>query len=728
MPIRRVNDILDRVEAYHPRADLELIERAYVWGASVRKGQERRAGEPYLGHPVDVGWILSELYMDAPTIAAGLLHDVLEIGYASRDAMVAAVGPKVTRIVEGFTEIARLRFTVDSGRDLEIVRRMLLAMIRDVRILLIRLADRLDEMRHLERCPREERDRIAREALEIYAPLSGRLGINWMRTELEESSFRVVDAATCQRIEKHLAKDRRVRDAWIKRGREEIQRLLQQNGIGARVTGRVKSLYSIHRKMQRQGIDLDNVHDVVGFRVLVPRPVECYQVLGLIHSQWAPVEGRFKDYIAAPKDNLYQSLHTTVMGYEGRRMEVQIRTDEMDQVAERGIAAHWVYKEGGTLGTDEAQKFTPLRQLMTSLEEIEDPAEALEAFRMDLYPDEVYCFTPKGDIRRLPKGATVLDFAYAIHTQVGHHSVGARVDERWVPLRHELKSGQTIEILTAPTAHPSRDWLEWVSSARARTKIRAWLRTVERERSREVGQSLLDRELKRAHTTWKRIERSERLPKALEALGFASVDELTAAVGYGRLPVEKVVHELVPEPPAPRRTAITKIVQSAAKRTAGAVRVADLDDVLVRFARCCQPIPGDPILGFITRGRGITVHDASCPAGLATEAERRVDVTWPESSDTVRSTRIRVTIQDRRGALGQVSKLVSSEGVNITRADTRSFRNGRAELQFIVEVKSLKQLDGLLRTLRRATGVLSAERIRPGSSLATQRGDAQLSA
>ncbi len=718
MPMRRFADILDRVEAYHPRADLDLIERAYVWGASVRKGQERRAGEPYLSHPVDVGWILSELYMDAPTIAAGLLHDVLELRYATREDLVKAVGRKVAGIVEGITEIARLRVTVDEGRDLEGFRRVLLAMVSDVRILLIRLADRVDEMRHLDRCSPEERERLAREALEIYAPLSARLGINWMRTELEESAFRLVEPQSCQRIERHLAKERRVREAFVKRAQEEIQRRLQQAGVGARVLGRLKSLYSIHRKMERQGIELDNVHDVVGFRVLVREVAHCYQVLGVIHSQWAPVDGRFKDYIAAPKDNLYQSLHTTVIGFEGRRMEVQIRTEDMDEVAERGIAAHWVYKEGGTLGRDDAHKFAPLRQLMTSLEEIEDPAEALEAFRMDLYPDEVYCFTPKGDIRRLPKGATVLDFAYAIHTEVGHHAVGARVDERWVPLRHEVKSGQTVEVLTAPTSHPSRDWLEWVRSARARTKVRSWLRTAERERSREVGQALLDRELARAHVTWKKLAKGERFAKVLEAHGFASVDDVAVAVGYGKVPVEKLIAELVPEAPAPRRSALKQIVDRAGKRAPRPVRVADLDDVLVRFARCCQPIPGDPILGFITRGRGITVHDATCPSGLATEPERRIEVAWPEDVDGVRATRIRVLIQDRRGALGAVSRVVSAEGVNITRADTRSFRSGRAELQFDIEVKNRKQLDGLLRSLRRTAGVLSADRVRPGSGAA----------
>ena len=713
----RFNDIADRVLEYDPGADLELRQRAYVFTAKVHEGQERLSGEPYLVHPIAVAEILANMRMDAVTVATGLLHDTIEDTLADADELRRIFGEEVTFLVEGLTKIARIEFTSHRERQAENFRKMLVAMSKDIRILLIKLADRLHNMRTLEFMKEESARRIATETLEIYAPLAHRLGIDWMKRELENLAFRTLHPEHVKTLESRLAVNRKERETYIEEVQREITQKLEAVGLEAEITGRVKELASIHAKMESQGVDLDQIYDVIAFRIVLEGGQESvYTALGIIHGTWRPIPGRFKDYVALPKPNGYQSLHTAVIGPYGERMEVQIRTLEMHRAAELGIAAHWRYKEGRLEGDPEDdRKFAWLRQLLEWQRDLDDPHEFLDTVTVDLFPDQVFVFTPRGEVMTLPTGATPVDFAYSIHSEVGAHCAGAKVNGKMVPLRHVLEDGDTVEILTSQAQVPRKDWLDFVVSGKARSRIRHVVRSVERERSRALGREMLDRELRKVGESLARMtERGELAEIATKETRGGSIDDLFAAVGFGRLPAARLVKKIQgieePEPEAaPRRRSLFRRPKPPSR---SGIRVSGFSDVLVRFARCCSPIPGDEVIGFVTRGRGVTVHAKGCEKVFGLDPERRIDVDWDSDAEVPHRIKLRVTSSNRPGILATVTKSISAAGVNIDGARVSTGSDDKAVSTFELWVKDAGTLEAVMKEIKRVKGVVTVARVR----------------
>jgi GTP pyrophosphokinase len=713
----RFNDVADRMLEYNPQSDLGLLQRAYVFSAKVHEGQERLSGEPYLVHPLEVASILVDLRMDDLTVAAGLLHDTIEDTLASADEIRRLFGEEVAFLVEGLTKIAKIEFTSDRERQAENFRKMLIAMSRDIRILLIKLADRLHNMRTLRFMSEESARRIAQETLDIYAPLAHRLGIHWMKQELEEQAFRALHPEAAAELEELLQSTRQARQAYV----EEVIRVLSgqlgQAGLRSEVTGRMKDLASIHAKMEAQGISLDEVYDVIAFRVILDGPQDqVYAALGIAHSIWRPVPGRFKDYVALPKPNGYQSLHTTVIGPYGERMEVQIRTQEMHRDAEFGIAAHWKYKEGRVEDPDET-KFAWLRQLVELNRDASDPHEFFDTVKVDLFPDQTFVFTPRGDVINLPKGASAVDFAYAIHSEVGAHCSGAKVNGRLVPLRHRLADGDTVEVLTNAAQFPRKDWLDFVVSARARSRIRQALRAREKERSAELGREILERELRKADLSLARQLEGPALPAIAQETVGGTLDDLFSAVGYGRVAAADVLRRLRGEPapesppaPAPKRRGLFR--RRREQPASPGIRVSGQPDVLVRFARCCAPLPGDEVVGFVTRGRGVTVHAKDCAKAFELDPQRRIDVDWDPDAAAPWCIRVRVHSHDRPGLLAKVTKTISAAGINIGAANVTTSPDQKAVHTFDLWVSDVATLNAVMREIGRVKGVLSVERLR----------------
>jgi GTP pyrophosphokinase len=721
----RLNDILDRVTAYHPEADLDLIKKAYVYSAKVHQGQIRKSGEPYLVHPLEVAGLLAEMRLDEASVVTGLLHDTIEDTLATREEIAELFGPEIADLVDGVTKLSQFSAgNTQEEKQAENFRKMVVAMAKDIRVLLVKLADRTHNMRTLEHMAAEKQERIARETLDIYAPLSNRLGIQWLKSELEDLSFRYLNPAAWQDLADRVEARARERDRFIAEVVETIRGKLAGNGLSAEVYGRVKHLYSIWRKMLQQSIDFEQVHDVIAFRVIVDDVAQCYEALGVIHSVWKPVPGRFKDYIAIPKPNMYQSLHTTVIGPRAERIEVQIRTHEMHKIAEEGVAAHWAYKEAKGSekpSAKDAQKFGWLRQLLEWQRDLTDPREFLESVKVDLFADEVFVFTPKGDVKSLPRGATPLDFAFAIHSDVGAHCVGAKVNGKIVPLRYKLKNGDSVEVLTSPQSHPSKDWLTFVKTSRAQNRIRSYIRQLEHKRSLEIGREIVERELRRYGASLAKNEKSGDFDAAAVALGYKQGNDLLVAVGYGKVQPPQVLAQLLPAEklaapadgaaaPGSRLTDLFRKV--ASRKPTGGVRLQGIDDVLVRYGRCCNPVPGDDIVGFITRGRGVTVHTRACDKSLALDPLRRVDVSWDTNAGQVkRPVSIRVITDDRPGVLAQISKAISEAGMNISQATCRTTGLGRAVNTFEMLISDLKQLRGVMRSIEGIEGVTSVERV-----------------
>jgi GTP pyrophosphokinase len=720
----RLNDILDRVTGYHPDPDLDLIKKAYVYSAKVHQGQIRKSGEPYLVHPLEVAGILADMRLDEASVVTGLLHDTIEDTLATKADITDLFGGEIAELVDGVTKLSQFSAgNTQEEKQAENFRKMVVAMAKDLRVLLVKLADRTHNMRTLEHMTLDQQERIARETIDIYAPLANRLGIQWLKSELEDLSFKYLHPPDYAELARKVEERARQRDEFIGEVVAIIQEKLAESAVAAEVYGRVKHLYSIWRKMQVQSVDFEQIYDVIAFRVIVDNVAHCYESLGIIHSLWKPIPGRFKDYIAIPKPNLYQSLHTTVIGPRAERIEIQIRTREMHKIAEEGVAAHWAYKEGknGEIpNARDAAKFGWLRQLVEWQRDLSDPKEFLETVKVDLFADEVFVFTPKGDVKSLPRGATPVDFAYTVHSAVGEHTVGAKVNGKIVPLRYHLKNGDTIEILTAPTAHPSKDWLTFVKTSRAQTRIRSFIRQAEHRRSLEIGKELAEHELRRFGLTLNRLTKGGELDKAAGALGYKKGDDLLAALGYGKVAPSQVIQQLVPpeklaeaaaqEPASPSR--LTEIFRKVARRPAGGVRISGIDDVLVRFGRCCNPVPGDDILGFITRGRGVTVHTRACDKVLSIDPERRVEVAWDtKASEVKRPVTIRVVTDDRPGVLAQISKTISEAGMNISQATCRTTGLGRAVNTFEMAVGELKQLRSIMRSIEAIDGVVSVERM-----------------
>ncbi|MGH7287339.1 MAG: RelA/SpoT family protein [Myxococcota bacterium] len=713
----RFNDIADRALEVDPECDLELLQRAYVFSAKVHEGQERVSGEPYLIHPLEVAGVLLELRLDSVTVAAGLLHDTVEDGVTSLDEIKRLFGEEVGFLVEGLTKISKVEFSSARERQAESFRKMLVAMSKDIRILLIKLADRLHNMRTIDHLPEDKARRIAQETLDIYVPLAHRLGIDWMRRELEDFAFRTLHPTVVAELERTLKGRHGERERYIDEVKGVLSAKLAEAGLVAEVTGRLKDLASIHAKMEKQGVTLEKIYDVIAFRIIVDGAKEAvYHALGLVHAIWPPVPGRFKDYVALPKANAYQSLHTTVIGPYGERMEVQIRTREMHAGAEFGIASHWKYKGRGGHARDDA-KFAWLRQLLERQGELEDPHEFLEVMKVDLFPDEVFVFTPKGDVVNLPKGATALDFASAIHSEVGAHCSGARVNGTMRPLHHQLADGDTVEVLTNPNQAPKKDWLEFVVSGKARSRIRHAVREAENARSRELGRGLLERELRKASLSLTRLLEEDGLAEPARKWGSGNTDDLFAAIGYGKVAGRDVVRMLRPDWQASDATAekvgrLRSIFRREKRSSASGIRVDGQGDVMVRFGRCCVPLPGDEIVGFVTRGRGITVHARDCRVAFSMDAERQVEVQWDTGADVSRKVRIRVTSRDEPGLLAKITKTISSAGVNIGAARIATHADRTATQSFDLWVTDVKTLNAVMKEIGRIKGVHSVERVR----------------
>jgi GTP pyrophosphokinase len=728
----RLNDILERVNTYRPEADLDLIKKAYVYSAKVHQGQIRKSGEPYLVHPLEVAGLLAELKLDEASIVAGLLHDTIEDTLAKPDEIKDLFGPEVLALVEGVTKLGTFSHgpATQEEKQAENFRKMLVAMAKDIRVILVKLADRTHNMRTLAFMKPDAQQRIAQETLDIYAPLAHRLGIQWIKIELEDLAFRYLRPAEYADVEQQVAQTQKDRARFIADVVVLLQTKLKEAGLDAEVQGRPKHLYSIWKKMRKNGLNsVSQLHDIVAFRLILKSVPACYEALGLIHSLWKPVPGRFKDYIAIPKPNMYQSLHTTVIGPTGERIEIQMRTEEMHRIAEEGIAAHWVYKEGKSSGRGgDDEKFAWLRQLMEWQQDLKDPREFLETVKVDLFTDEVFVFTPKGDVRSLPQGSCPIDFAYAIHSEVGAHCAGAKVNGKMVPLRYKLKNGDSVEILTNPNVRPNKDWLSFVKTSRAQTKIRNFIKQQQRERSLEIGRDLLEREFRRFDLTFSKILKTPEFLKTANEYGHARAEDLVSAVGYGKLSPANILQKLLPpeklaekekrdgngvDGHAQQSSRLTELFRRVAQRnrTAGGVRIGGLDDVLVRYARCCSPVPGDQIIGFITRGRGVTVHTRSCTKALETDPERRVEVTWDIRGDFKRAVNLRVRSDDRKGLLARLTETFAGVGVNILTANARSNGTQGAVSTFEIEIADVKQLNDVVRAIGAIPGVKSVERV-----------------
>jgi GTP diphosphokinase / guanosine-3',5'-bis(diphosphate) 3'-diphosphatase len=718
----QVEEIIDRVRSYQPAADVDLIKRAYDYSFKMHEGQMRKSGDPYIIHPVSVAGIITELRLDTASVCAGLLHDVVEDTLASTKDVEKNFGGEIATLVDGVTKLSKINFTSKEDRQAENFRKMVVAMARDIRVLLVKLCDRVDNMRTLEFMSREAQERIARETMEIYAPLANRLGMQSFKSELEDLSFKWLENDAYKELQAGVAKNKRERDRYIAEVCKTLSSRLAEQGFAADVTGRAKHLYSVWRKMKTQQCTLEQIHDIIAFRVIVESVSDCYAALGVIHSKWTPVPGRFKDYIALPKPNMYQSLHTTVIGPGRERIEIQIRTNEMHRVAERGIAAHWKYKDraSGGIPDADAQKFGWLRQLLEWQKEVKDPAEFLESVKVDLFQDEVYVFTPKGDVRVFPRGATPIDFAYAIHSQLGDHITGGRINGKLEPLRYKLRNGDVVEIVTSPTQQPNKDWLDFVGTSRARSKIRNYLRLEQRDKSLRLGRELLERDLHKGGVSLNKLLKNEpELRKVYEACKVSSPEELMIGVGYGKIDTEDVLAVVAPpdeegaESKAPdqlREGRIAGLVRKVIKRDDNAIKLNGIDDVLVRYAKCCNPLPGDDILGFITRGRGLTIHRRGCPKAFDTDPERRVEISWDSKAKINRSVQLRVVTANRPGILATVGHTFSTQGINISEANCRASDDGKAVNVFTFVCQDLQQLKTVMRALQKVQGVVEVER------------------
>jgi guanosine-3',5'-bis(diphosphate) 3'-pyrophosphohydrolase len=711
-----LGELVDKVRAYQPDPDTELIARAYHFSERMHEGQTRRSGEPYFIHPVGVASIIADMKLDVPSIITGLLHDTVEDTLTSLPQVEKDFGHEVATLVDGVTKISQINFTTREERQAENFRKMIIAMARDIRVILVKLADRAHNMRTLSYLSEDKQREIAQETLDIYAPLAHRLGINWLKSDLEDNALRYLQPTVYSQLKQDVAKKKTEREQYIAEVISILKEKLAEAGIEAEVYGRPKHFYSIYHKMQSQNLLFGEIYDLVGFRIIVNEIRECYEALGVIHSHWKPVPGRFKDYIALPKANLYQSLHSTVIGPYGERIEVQIRTHEMHRVAEQGIAAHWTYKEGRR-GLEEAQRFAWLRQLVEWQQQLNDPQEFLQTVKGDLFTDEVYVFTPKGDLHNFPQGASVIDFAYRVHTEVGNHCSGARVNSRMVPLRYQLQNGDTIEIITSAQQTPNKDWLKIVRTPKAQNRVRQWLKAQQHDRSVSLGRELLERELTRQHLDLASLRKQGKIDTALKALTLKDEETLLAALGYGQVTLGQVLPHFVPPIDTTQgQTAdaleLEKIRQRAQVREdRGGVRVGGVEDVLVRYGRCCNPLPGERIIGVITRGRGVTVHAMDCQRLLASDPQRHIAVSWDNNAQMLRPVKIEVLSEDRHGLLAAMSKAISESGVNIANADVRTLPDKRAMNVFEVMVPSSDVLDQLMRSLNRVRGVVKVTRM-----------------
>ena len=707
-------EIVRKVQVSRPGDDLSLLRKAYEFSASEHKAQTRISGEPFVSHPLAVANVLADMKLDVVCLVAGMLHDVVEDTPTTVDRISQEFGPDVARIVEGVTKISRIEFVSPEAQQAENLRKMVLAMVDDIRVVLVKLADRLHNMRTLEHLPPEKRERIARETIEIYAPIAHRLGMGKIRGELEDLAFRHLEPQAFEDVKKAVESRRKVSEEFLEEVRALVDSKLKEHSIPARIDGRIKRLFSIWQKLKKQHINIDQVYDLLAIRILTDSVKNCYAALGVIHNTWRPVPGRIKDFIAIPRPNLYQSLHTSVIGPHGQPFEVQIRTEEMHRVAEEGIAAHWKYKDGRPLAQQDEERFAWLRHLVEWQQEMRDPSEFLSTLRIDLYPEEAYAFTPKGKVIVLPRDATPIDFAYAIHTEVGHHCVGAKVNGRIVPLKYKLRNGDIVEIQTRPNHTPSRDWLALVKTSRARDKIKHWINLAQRQRAVEIGKKLLEKEARKYEVSLKKVAEEE-YQRAASDYGCAQVDDLYADIGYGKLGARQVLSKLAPSVPV--RFSEPSRISSTIKRALGlsrdaAIQVHGYDDVLVYRAKCCNPIRGEEIVGYITRGKGIAVHSKSCPnvQNLLYDAERRIDVEWAGPKYTLYPVKLTLRTEDRQGMLADVTSAISGVRSNIQNIEARTGDN-KASIEVTLDIVDLHHLEQIVSSLKKINGVFEVERV-----------------
>ena len=712
----RFEDLVEKVRASNPDADTELLRRAYVFSAFEHKGQVRHSGEPYLVHPLEVADQLADMRLDVVAIAAGLLHDIVEDTQTPIERIRELFGPDVAHVVEGVTKLGAIPFSSSEERQAENFRKMLLAMVDDIRVILVKLADRLHNMRTLHHLPEERRVKIAQETRDIYAPIANRLGMSKIKNELEELAFKYLEPRAYESLRSRVEAKRRAAEATIEELKKNITAKLTEAQVPViLIDGRIKRLFSIHQKLKRQKIDLDQVYDLVALRIVTESIKDCYAALGIIHQTWSPVPGRIKDFIAMPRPNGYQSLHTSVISERGSPFEVQIRTAEQHRIAEEGIAAHWKYKEG-RLGADrDEQHFLWLRQLLEWQQEVRDPQEFLQNLKIELYPEEVYIFTPKGEVKALPRGATPVDFAYSIHTDVGHQCVGARVNGKMVPLRTRLRNGDIVEAVTAPGHKPSRDWLNFVVTSRARNKIRHYIQGEEKVRSTELGRKVFEKEARRFGLNLKALTDGEAFAKLVSEYGMQKPEEVFAAIGYGKLPVKTVLSRLVPQEQlkeAPPETGIASVVRRVLGTGDEKIKVRGIDDLMVFRARCCNPIRGEQIVGYITRGKGVSVHSSACPnvVNLLYDPERRIDVEWDKGTDAAPYVvQLSIQVEDRKGILADVSSKIAGINTNIQKVEAKT-TDQMGRIDMTVEINDVKHLQKVIKSLRGVEGVIDVER------------------
>jgi GTP pyrophosphokinase len=706
----RFNDIVEEMLRYNPQADVDMLERAYVLSAKAHKGTVRLSGEPYLIHPLEVAHILSKMNLDVQSVASGLLHDTLEDSYLVKEELEQYFGKEVAGLVDGVTKISQIKMSGSEDNRAESLRKMILATSKDIRVILIKLADRYHNMQTLKFLSAEKQVEIARETLDIYAPLAHRLGIEWLKGELEDLSFKYLNPVDYRILSETVARKKRERDAYAAEVKELLRTRLDQFSLKCEVSGRAKRLYSIYRKMVQENLNIDQIYDITAFRVLVGTVKECYEGLGYIHDLFKPVPGKFKDYIALPKANMYQSLHTAVIGPHGEKIEIQIRTHEMHRLAEEGIAAHWKYKEGKVFDAKEDKMFAWLRRIIERHEEVKDNKEFLESFKIDLFPDEIYVFTPRGDVKELPKGATPVDFAYAVHSTLGHRCVGAKVNGKLVPLKTVLKSGDNVAILTNPAHKPSKDWLKFVVTSKAKTKIRQWIKEEQRERSIDLGRSLLEKELTKHDFSLSKMLKTGEVQTLAKDFSFDTIDDLLAAVGYGLYTPLQVLGKMIPEIPKVGR--LQKMLGSIRKSKDDAIKIKGIDGLVVKFAKCCNPIPGDSIMGFITRGRGLTVHLEDCPNVHAYDDQRKIEVSWELDKGYTYSVRLRVSAEDKKGLLSDITSILSSSKANIINAQVTTHPDRSATSVFEIEILNAPQVQKITKSILKLKGIKSVERLR----------------
>ena len=711
----RITDILDKTQEYLNESDLEMIEKAYIFSASVHQGQVRLSGEPYLIHPLAVTAILADMKLDVASIVTGLLHDTVEDTLAKIKQIEEEFGNDVAFIVDGLTKISKITFGSQLERQAENFRKMMLAMSSDIRILLIRLADRMHNMRTLEYQTKEKQVFTARETLEVYAPLAGRLGINWMKVEFEDLSLKYLGPQDYLEMAEWVAKKKGEREKYTNEVKKIIRRELDNYGLKGEVEGRAKHFYSIYQKMKEQHINFDEVYDLTAFRIVLDSDEikGCYEALSVVHTLWKPVPGRFKDYIAMPKANHYRSLHTTVIGPYGERVEIQIRTKEMHEWAEKGIAAHWKYKEGQAFLSEDEDQIKKLRELLEDQQEHKDAREFMKNLKLALYPEEVYVFTPTGDVKSFPRGATPIDFAYSIHTDVGNQCIGARVNRNIVPLRYQLKNGDTVEIITQKGHYPSKDWLKNVVTSRAISKIKYWIKTEEREKSIALGREIFDKELKRHRLQFKRLIKSDQFKDVLAEYTLNTADDMLALIGYGKLSAKQVIHHFMPGEERKEEGALSEKVKDKIKKSSpdAEISITGVDDVMVRFARCCDPLPGDDIVGYITRGRGVSIHVYGCPKIQKMDIERIIDVKWNIEKEHTHPVNIRIVCRDKKGLLVDLSNVIFSLGINISYVNLAATGDSFATCDFQVDVNDLNELNRMFSGLKNLKNVLSVERV-----------------